>query len=379
MNMNRNKIIILSSVVVFLGGIFGYQYLSHQKMPPPRKPPQSSGRLTIPVIRVALSDQSVPVPIQGRVHSFERVDIFSEVNGIFRQSAHPFKEGVRYSKGELLASLDDTEVRLAVQGQRAAFLTVLAQVLPDIKIEFPDQFAVWQEYIQQFDPVRVMEQLPQAASDREKLFLASRNIQGQYYSIRSAEERLSRYRINAPFDGTLIAVDVQPGTLVRPGQRLGTLLRSGNYELISSIPVQDLRFIRSGQTVKVDSDDNGRSYSGRIVRIGDQIDAGTQMVPIYIHLEGGDLKEGMYLHGQVSGSAVDAAVMIPKNLLMNGQEIWAIQDSALVRKKVDVVRTTRQNAIVKGLSPGTLLAEKIMPGMYEGMIVNWNTPESDDQ
>lgn len=348
-------------------------------MPPPRKPPQSSGRLTIPVIHVALADQSVPVPIQGRVHSFERVDIFSEVNGIFRQSAHPFKEGVRYAKGEVLASLDDTEARLAVQGQRAALLTVLAQVLPDIKIEFPDQFAVWQEYIQQFDPVKVMEQLPQTASDREKLFLASRNIQGQYYAIRSAEERLSRYRITAPFDGTLIAVDVQPGTLVRPGQRLGTLLRSGNYELISSIPVQDLRFVRPGQTVKVESDDNGRSYSGRIVRIGDQIDAGTQMVPIYIHLEGGDLKEGMYLHGQVSGSAVDAAVMIPKNLLINGQEVWAIQDSALVRKVVEVVRTTRQDAIVKGLSPGTLLAEKIMPGMYEGMLVNWNTSESGDQ
>lgn len=374
MNVTYRRWIIVITAAVFFGGMIGYQALSRQKEPPPRKPADAGFRPSL-VVQVAQNGpMPVPVPLQGRVTPMEKVDLFAEVNGLFRNSAHAFREGVRFRQGESLVILDDREARLALQGQRASLLTAMVQALPDLRVEFPERFGEWERWVRGLDPEKTLEPLPEPASDREKYFLAARNIQGQYYAIRSAEERLLKYRILAPFDGTLTAVDVMPGTLVRPGQRLGSFLRLDHFELETTVALRDLGFLAIGGEVLLSSEDTGHSYRGKVSRIGDLIDPATQMVPVYIALQGAGLKEGMFLRGAVQGAPADQVVALPKELLMNGREVWAIRDSSLVRLPVELVRDTRDEVILGGIPDGTLLVRKVLPGMYEGMIVTWTTP-----
>lgn len=373
MNLNWRRIVILLTAILFVGGVIGFQLLSKQKTDPPRKPSIPASRLTVSTMEIHHGPASIPIPLQGRLAAYDRVDLFAEVNGLASQGSHPLKEGIRFKQGEILLQLDDREARLALQGQRAALLTSLAQLLPDIKIEFPDRFGDWQSYVEKLDPEKKVEPLPEPTSHREKLFLASRGIQTQYYAIRSAEERLTKYRLLAPFDGVLTAVDVQRGTLIRPGQRIGQFLRLGSYELESSVSISDLGFVRIGQKVTMESEDNGNRYTGIVRRIGDQVEASTQMVPIYIEVGGAGLKEGMFLSGEIVGGITDDVVSLPKDLILNGQEIWQIRDSSLVKVQIDVLRTGRTTAIVKGLQEGALVVRDRKPGMIEGMQVNWIT------
>ncbi len=373
MNLSWRRIVILLTAILFIGGVIGFQLLSKQKTDSPRKPPGTSSMLSVRTLEVHNGPANMPIPLQGRLAAYDRVDLFAEVNGLANQGEHPLKEGIHFQKGEVLLQLDDREARLALQGQRASLLTALAQILPDIKIEFPDRFATWQSYIEQLDPEKKISDLPQAGNNREKLFLASRGIQTQYYSIRSAEERLSKYRLVAPFDGVLTVVDVQRGTLVRPGQRIGQFLRLGSYELESSVSISDLGFLRVGQKVTLGSEDNGKSYTGLVRRIGDQVEASTQMVPIYIEVNGQGLKEGMFLSGEISGGISENVASLSKDLVVNGREIWQIQDSSLIKVAVDVVRNGRTNAIVRGLKEGALIVLDRKPGMIEGQRVNWIT------
>lgn len=373
MNLNWRRIVILLTAILFVGGVIGFQLLSKQKTDPPRKPSIPASRLTVSTMEVHHGPTSIPIPLQGRLAAYDRVDLFVEVNGLASQGAHPLKEGIRFKDGEILLQLDDREARLALQGQRAALLTSLAQLLPDIKIEFPDRFGDWQSYVEKLDPEKKVAPLPEPTSHREKLFLASRGIQTQYYTIRSAEERLTKYRLIAPFDGVLTAVDVQRGTLIRPGQRIGQFLRLGGYELESSVSISDLGFIRIGQKVTMESEDNGNRYTGIVRRIGDQVDASTQMVPIYIEVGGAGLKEGMFLSGEIVGGITDDVVSLPKDLILNGREIWQIRDSSLVKVPIDVLRTGRTTAVVKGLKEGALVVRDRKPGMIEGQQVNWIT------
>ncbi|MBK7345340.1 MAG: HlyD family efflux transporter periplasmic adaptor subunit [Saprospiraceae bacterium] len=373
MNLNWRRIVILLTAILFVGGVIGFQLLSKQKTDPPRKPSIPASRLTVSTMEVHHGPASIPIPLQGRLAAYDRVDLFAEVNGLASQGAHPLKEGIRFKDGEILLQLDDREARLALQGQRAALLTSLAQLLPDIKIEFPDRFGDWQSYVEKLDPEKKVAPLPEPTSHREKLFLASRGIQTQYYAIRSAEERLTKYRLIAPFDGVLTAVDVQRGTLIRPGQRIGQFLRLGGYELESSVSISDLGFIRIGQKVTMESEDNGNRYTGIVRRIGDQVDASTQMVPIYIEVGGVGLKEGMFLLGEIVGGITDDVVSLPKDLILNGREIWQIRDSSLVKVPIDVLRTGRTTAVVKGLKEGALVVRDRKPGMIEGQQVNWIT------
>lgn len=373
MNLSRRRIVILLTAVLFLGGIIGFQVLSKQKTESPRKAPGAASMLTVRTQEVHNGPANMPIPLQGRLAAYDRVDLFAEVNGLANQGDHPLKEGIRFQKGEVLLQLDDREARLALQGQRASLLTALAQILPDIKIEFPDRFATWQSYIDQLDPEKNINDLPKAANNREKLFMASRGIQTQYYSIRSAEERLSKYCLIAPFDGVLTVVDIQRGTLIRPGQRIGQFLRLGSYELESSVSISDLGFLRIGQKVALGSEDNGKSYTGLVRRIGDQVEASTQMVPIYIEVNGQGLKEGMFLSGEIAGGISDDVASLSKDLVVNGREIWQIRDSSLIKVAVDVFRSGRTNAIVRGLEEGTLIVLDRKPGMIEGQRVNWIT------
>lgn len=373
MRVTYRRWIIVITAAVFLGGMIGYQALSRQKEPPPRKPAGGAIRPALEALIARNGPMPVPVPLQGRVRPLEKVDLFAEVNGLFLRSAHAFREGVRFRQGEVLVALDDREARLALQGQRATLLTAMAQALPDLRVEFPDRFEQWERWVRALDPEKTLEPLPEPASDREKYFLAARNIQGQYYAIRSAEERLTKYRLLAPFDGTLTAVEVMPGTLVRPGQRMGSYLRLDHFELVTTVSLSDLGFIAIGGEVLLDSEDTGRSYRGRVSRIGDQIDPATQMVPVYVSLQGAGLKEGMYLRGAVQGAPAGKVLSLPKELLMNGREVWAIRDSSLVRLPVELVRDTREEVILSGIPDGTLLVRKVLPGMYEGMSVTWTT------
>ncbi|MCF8238749.1 MAG: HlyD family efflux transporter periplasmic adaptor subunit [Saprospiraceae bacterium] len=371
MNTSWRRVVILLTALLFFGGIIGFQILSRQKSDPPRKSPITRSLLTVRALSVTNGSASMPIPLQGRLVAFDRVDLFAEVNGQAMEGAHALKEGVRFQKGEVLVQLDDREARLALMGQRAALLTLVAQVLPDIKIEFPDRFPAWQTYVEQLDPEKRIADLPTSTTTREKLFLAGRGIQSQFYSIRSAEERLTKYRLIAPFDGMLTAVDIQRGTLVRPGQRIGQFLRSGAYELESSTSIGDLAFIRIGQKVSLVSEDNGKVYSGLVRRIGDQVEASTQMVPIFIEVGGQGLREGMFLSGEIQGGISEQVVALPKELLMNGREIWRIQDSSLVKVQVHIIRTGRTLAIVDGLEDGTLVVRDHKQGMVEGQKVNW--------
>lgn len=371
MNTSRNRLVIVLSAILFVGSIIGFRYLGSLKTPPPRKPEAGQRALTLRAGVVRPGSHPVEIPLQGRVAGFDKVDLFSEVNGLALSSAHPFKEGVRYAKGETLLQLDDREARLALQGQRAALLSALTQILPDLRIDFAGNYPAWQAYAERLDPEKPLQPLPAPASDRERYFLAARNIQTQYYAIRSAEERLAKYRIAAPFDGSLTAADVQVGTLVRPGQRIGQFLRLDSYELETNVALADMRFVRIGQSVLLTSEDTGTRYAGVIRRIGDQVDPATQMLPVFVSVSGPGLREGMYLSGSVKGAVEQAVFPLPKDLLVNGTRVWTIRDSTLQLQEVEPVRNSRETTLVRGLAEGELFIREVIPGMYEGMKVTW--------
>lgn len=374
MNTGSRRFVILLSALVFVGGVIGFQLLSRQKTAPPRKPPGDTGLPTLVAAPADPRTVPVPIPFQGRTTALEKVDLFAEVNGLFLESTRPFKEGMAFRKGEVLARLDDREAALALHGQRASFLTSLAQMMPDLRIEFPDRSDTWEQYIRSVHPEKTLNPLPQAASDREKYFLAARNIPAQYYAIRSAEERLTKYRILAPYDGALTQVDVQTGTLIRPGQRLGTFLRTGQFEVRSTISLRDMPFVRPGSEASLESEDTGEAFQGRVIRIGDILDPSTQMVPVFLSLQGASLREGMYVRGRIYGRPDSGIVILPKDLLIQGEKVWTIRDSSLVFHPVTLVRSTRTDVLLKDLPEGTLVVRKVIPGLYEGMKVSWIQP-----
>ena len=120
----------------------------------------------------------------------------------------------------------------------------------------------WKNYINDFDVKKSIKELPTPTSGREQFFYASRNLENQYLSIKSREKNLSKYMIFAPFNGVVTESNINPGALVRNGQKLGEFISPYTYELEAPVPLQEVEFFKPGSVVQLNSDAVAGEWSG---------------------------------------------------------------------------------------------------------------------
>ena len=308
--------------------------------------------------------------VQGELVAYNKIGIFSEVGGTLVETERPFKQGTYFPKGSVLARIDAEEARLNLLSQRANLMNAITAIMPDLKIDYAEEFPQWEQYLMSFDPERSTPKLPATTSDRAKLFVASRNLQSQYYSIKSAEERLSKYVITAPFGGVLTEANINPGAVVRVGQQLGELMNAATYELAATVPTRDLNYISAGDKVQLFSNDIGGPWSGTVSRIDAQVDPGTQTVTVFIRVSGKGLREGMYLRGEVATDPIENALVVPRASIIDQRGVYTVRDSTLEIQPVQIVKIDGDDAIVRGIPEGTPLVQGTVGGAYEGMRVD---------
>ena len=361
------KFLLGAGIIVL--GIFGGYWLSLQKEAPPKKEVEKRVK-PVQVRTVANGDLATTLDVQGRLQAYNKIGLFSEVGGTVEETGRPLKEGTYFGKGNVILRIDDAEARLNLQSQKATLLNGVAQIMPDLKIDYPESFAKWETYLTDYNIDDPIPELPTATDRREKLFVAGRNLYTQYYNIKSLEERLSKYVLYAPFSGVLTSVDIDEGAVVRAGQQLGELMATGYYELIATVPLSDLSYLEVGGQVELYSEDIAGAWTGKIRRISNQIDAGSQTVEVYVGVSGKDLREGMYLRGAAAARTLENVVEIDRKLLLNEREVYVVrQDSVLALQSVLVRKSNRETVLVSGLPEGAKLVTGTVAGAFEGMRV----------
>lgn len=374
--MSKTVRYIISAVagVIVLGlAFFGASRIAGMKTAPPKK---AVAVVYKDVAVEPVTNTAVPTTlhVQGQLVAYNKIGIFSEVGGTLVETGRPFKRGTYFPKGSTLARIDAEEARLNLLSQRSNLMNVITAIMPDLKIDYPEEFARWESYLMSFDPEQSTPALPKTSSDRAKLFIASRNLASQYYSIKSAEERLSKYVITAPFGGVLTQANINPGAVVRVGQQLGELMNTATYELEATVATTDLKYIDAGDRVRLSSDDVSGDWTGTVSRIDSQVDPGTQTVSVFIRVNGKNLREGMYLRGEVATDPIDNAVAIPRQMLIDQGGVYVVRDTVLEIQPVELIKVDGETAIVRGIPDGTPLVQGTVGGAYEGMRVNVQRP-----
>ncbi len=391
--MRSTIVSVVLAVLIIAGGIGVSSMLSSQKEPAPRIPVKAR---TKQVTYRTVSSQTLPtsVSITGRLSARDRIELFAEVTGTYLMGARPFKEGTYFKKGETLIRIDDREFTINLKAQRSALMNQVTLLLPDLKTDYPESFPQWQAYLNSFDLDGPLSPLPEPQSEQERYFLSAQNIYNQYYSISSQEARLEKYNMEAPFSGKVAESNINEGTLVRSGQKLGEFFNAYVYELEASVSLDELSYVKQGSSVTLRSEDIGRQWTGRVARISDVVDPNTQTVRVFVHVSGQSLKGGMYLEGEVQGRKLDDVVKLPRNLLIGDSTIFAVEgiyeapasetapeDSAakvnvpMIKKgllkshQVTPVQYTESSVFVRGLAPGTVIVNETLINAHDGQEV----------
>ena len=367
--MDKRKIILSAlGVVLIVGAIFGAKLIIDSKEQPEAAPKKTVK--TVFVDTIQNSTVSINIPANGNLVAKRRVELFAEVQGVFRYSSHPFKPGQAYKKGQTLLKIDAAEYAASVQSAKSDLYNQITAIMPDLRMDYPEIFPKWEEYLNSFDVNSSVPPLPEPENDRERYFINGRGINAAYFNIKNLEQRLVKYHITAPFDGVLTEALVTEGTLIRNGQQLGEFIDPEVYELQVSIAKQYADLLKVDENVSLTTNTGEKTYTGTVSRINAKIDQATQTVNVFIEVEDESLKEGMYMQANLDAKKEENAIEIDRSLVNDRNEIFTVNDSVLKSIQVNPVYFSDKRAVIKGVPDGAVILSRQVSGAYNGMRVN---------
>lgn len=364
----RKIVLSVLGIIIILSGVLIAKYLVANKS----KPGVQVQKVINNVYVDTVQNTTIPVVIKssGNLTAKRKIEIYSEVQGIFRSSSKLFREGETYSKGSILLQIDASEFYASVQSQKSDLNNLLASIMPDIRMDYPDAYQQWQDYLENFNMNNSVPDLPEPSSEQEKSFITGRGIYTAYYNLKNLEQRLSKYTIRAPFDGILTEALVREGTLIRSGQQLGEFIDPEVYELEIAANKVYGPFLKIGKNVTVSSLEGMQTWEGKVSRINGKINQATQTIGVFIDVKGEGLKEGMYLEASLDARNEENAISIHRSLMVDDSHIFAVNDTILELIEVKPVFYSEKNVILKGVPDGTPIVNRPIPGAYPGMVVN---------
>ena len=363
----RKLILAILGVLFITGAIYGAKMIINSKSKTRKAP--SKVIKTVFVDSVKNTSISIIIPANGNLVAKRRVEIYSEVQGIFKPGSKLFKPGEKYQKNEAFISINDTEYYANVQLAKSNLYNSIAAVLADLRLDFPEVFLKWEAYLKSYDLNKPTPKLPKMVSEKENYFITGRSIVSNYYTVKNLEQRLSKYTISAPFKGILTEALVTEGTLIRSNQKLGEFIDPSVYEMEVSLSKTFASLLEVGETVELNNLERTKKYSGIVSRVNGSINSATQTIAVYIEIKNSSLKEGMYLEANLNAKKEKNAIEINRGLLLDEDKIFIVRDSVLDMIDVRPVYFSNTKVVLKDIPDGTIILSSPFPGAYVGMMV----------
>lgn len=311
------------------------------------------------------------LPLTGTLTPFNEATIKAKVAGELMQVA--VREGESVNQGQVLARIDQTEVRARVAAREADVAGARAQ------LDWADKNRSTQK----------------ALLDRKFISQnAFDNIQSNYdvavAKLRSAEAELVVARkslgdsvLVAPFPGIVAQRHVQPGERVALDAKVITVVNLSRLELEAAVPAAQISRLRVGQQVAFSVDGFGeRAFGGRIERINPATVSGSRSINVYAVIDNpeGVLRGGLFAQGAVILERVERALVVPASAVREeiGQTfVYAIEDGLVKRKNVTVgaADASGRVQVLQGLAAGERIVRVNLGALREGVSARLAGPQ----
>ncbi len=365
------RIVIVASFIFIVGLAYGImRFLIAQKEEPPMRQAVEVKRY-VQTERVVYEKIISPVAAPGRVQSIEAIDIVAEASGKIIVPGVSLRKGSRFNKGDVLLTIYPDEAALALKARKSQFLNSLANLLPDIAIDFESHKAQFDAFFATIDLDKPLPTFPEVKDEKLKTFLASRNILSEYYSILKEELQLQRHTIYASFNGTYSDVYMQEGAYTNMGGRIAHAIRTDILEMEVPLERFDAEWVKKGDPVKLISDTRNLSWTGKVVRKSQFVDPNTQSQNVYVRVQNlkNNLLSGEYLRAVFEGHPIENVMEVPRNIVFNTDEVFVVVDGRLQKRTINIIKVNERTLIFNGLEEGATLVMQPLINVTEGTLV----------
>lgn len=367
--MNKKWSFILA-VGILLGGFILNVVFSNQSGPKPGQPVKDS-LTNYRTHTISIDDFDNSISATGRVEALNKIEMYAEVSGILKQNSSSFKAGNFFRKGEILIGIDDDVFKNNLFAQKSNLLNQLTLLLPDLSFDFPQSTKMWEDYLNEFSFDKPLKPLPETSNPKEKYYLAAKNIYNLYFNVKSMEATWDKYTIQAPFNGIVTESNINPGTLVRNGQKLGEFIGIDIFEVSAPVSPSEIQFLSIGAKVKLISQNDNSEFTGTINRINSTINQNSQMMEVYVRSSDESIQDGMYVTVLFNGEKISKAAKIPRSAISDNNKVYVKTGTNVFKTPVDVVSNNGNSVFVRGLTDGTVILAE-----YSEYTKNGNTQQS---
>jgi RND family efflux transporter MFP subunit len=270
------------------------------------------------------------------------------------------KEGERVSAGQLLLTIDDSDVAQKVKAAREGCNE--AEKGLDAARENRDLMAVtYRRYKKLHDDKALSgQELDQIETQKKVADIgfgkAQASVARARADLKEAEVYQGFTRVTAPFSGVVTEKKTDLGNMAIPGTPLFTIEDGSAYRIDVNGDESLAGRLRSGMDASVFIDALNRVVKGKITGVVPSVDPASRSFLIKIAIKDEGLKNGFY--GKVSiPIGKREALLVPKNAVVEKGQLIGVytvdEDSVITYRLVKTGRTYGDNVeILSGLNPG---------------------------
>ncbi len=297
----------------------------------------SNGRRTEPVAPETVSNISVIVAERttqpdwleavGTVQSEQTSQISSQTIGKIVEIRA--REGDRVQSGQVLAIIDDAQLRSAVEQATAVLNSAEKEVsaadsdlaLAETTLKRYEQlYAKRSVSPQEFDEIKARSQSAEARRDMARAGQAQAKA-----ALAQARTTLGYTQIRAPFSGVVSEKKADAGTLASPGMAIFTLEDTRSFRLEVTVDESDIHFVHAGQVAPVTIDALGNTQlRGKIAQITPAADAASRSFLVKVELPADTrLRSGFFGRARFPRGE-GPALLIPRTSLVERGQLQGV-------------------------------------------------------
>lgn len=307
----------------------------------------------------------------GTVEPNRELILQPEVGGRVVRMNDSLRSGGRIAAGDMLFAIDPRDYEIAVT-QREAEVASAAVALQLEKARGSVAEREWELLGDSIETSDIGEQLARREPQRIEREAALAAARGR---LEQAEIDLERATVIAPFNGIVLADDLEIGQVVSPQTRAATIAGSDRFDVMVAVPLEKLAWVRAdpadpgnnSTAIVVQELGDGRTIRrrGRVDRIVGEVERAGRLAKVRVLVDdplasvsedrsdtSGDvpLLIGSYVRVEIAGPLLQDVIELPRSVVRANETVWVMnQEGLLDVRPIDILVSRPTTVVVRSL------------------------------
>lgn len=318
--------------------------------------------------RVAPTAHRPRVSVTGTVRVKSYVGIVPEVSGRIVSVDRSIYAGEHFEADAELFRIDPRDYEAAV-AKRASAVARARRTLKQRQAEMETAKRQWRRLHPDTEPPPLVARIPQVEEARASLDAADS-------ALVKAKRDLDRSRFRFPFDGRVVASEIEKGQFVNAGRSYGRVYREEAIEVKAPLTAQQRDWLVDAVdpevTLRVVQDAKRSDYKGRFARMSAEAEPETRLLDAIFNFAEppATVAPGEFVEVEFVGPELEAAWVLPIAALQQDDTIWVVDESGRLRSlDAEIVHATDEILVAKGSGETILAVTQALNTATEGTKV----------